>query len=59
MPLCFFFSFLKNPVCLEKILTKVGIGGGGVKCTDVVATKPSEFANAYWEFGAFEVYQAS
>ncbi|OAA72598.1 Concanavalin A-like lectin/glucanase [Cordyceps fumosorosea ARSEF 2679] len=33
--------------------------GGGAKCTDFVATKPSEFTNAYWEFGAFEVYQAS
>ncbi|XWW99379.1 hypothetical protein V2A60_007388 [Cordyceps javanica] len=33
--------------------------GGGAKCTDFVATKPSEFSNAYWEFGAFQVYQAS
>lgn len=43
----------------EKMLTEVGIGGGGAKCTDVVATKPTEFANAFWEFGGFEVYQAS
>lgn len=32
---------------------------GGGTCSDFVATKPDEFVNAYWEFGAFEVYQAS
>jgi len=26
-------------------------------CTDFVANNPDEFNNAYWEFGAFEVYQ--
>ncbi|KAH8710636.1 putative glycosidase C21B10.07 [Beauveria bassiana] len=33
--------------------------GGGSNCTNFVATNPSAFTNAYWEFGAFEVYQAS
>ncbi|EGX89459.1 endo-1,3(4)-beta-glucanase, putative [Cordyceps militaris CM01] len=33
--------------------------GGGATCSNYVANKPAEFANAYWEFGAFEVYQAS
>ncbi|KAI1824761.1 concanavalin A-like lectin/glucanase domain-containing protein [Xylaria intraflava] len=27
-------------------------------CTDFVANNPSEFANAFWEFGAFQIYQA-
>jgi hypothetical protein len=26
-------------------------------CTDYVARNPSAFANAFWEFGAWEVYQ--
>ncbi|GAB1314928.1 hypothetical protein MFIFM68171_05138 [Madurella fahalii] len=28
-------------------------------CRDFVASNPSEFTNAYWEFGAFQVYRAS
>ncbi|KAH6626879.1 glycoside hydrolase family 16 protein [Chaetomium sp. MPI-SDFR-AT-0129] len=28
------------------------------KCTDYVANNPSAFKDAFWEFGAFEVYQA-
>ncbi|ROV90091.1 hypothetical protein VMCG_09758 [Cytospora schulzeri] len=28
-------------------------------CTDFVANNPSEFTKAYWEFGAFQVYQSS
>ncbi|ROV90061.1 hypothetical protein VSDG_08378 [Cytospora chrysosperma] len=28
-------------------------------CTDYVANNPSEFTNAYWEFGSFQVYQSS
>ncbi|KAL7625149.1 hypothetical protein AAE478_004364 [Parahypoxylon ruwenzoriense] len=28
-------------------------------CTDYVANNPSAFADAFWEFGAFEVYQAA
>ncbi|KAI0405297.1 concanavalin A-like lectin/glucanase domain-containing protein [Xylaria palmicola] len=28
-------------------------------CTDYVANNPSAFTNAFWEFGSFEVYQAS
>ncbi|KUI65425.1 hypothetical protein VM1G_01250 [Cytospora mali] len=28
-------------------------------CTDYVANNPSEFTKAYWEFGAFQVYQSS
>lgn len=28
-------------------------------CTDHVANNPSAFENAYWEFGSWEVYQAS
>ncbi|KAK4250711.1 glycoside hydrolase [Corynascus novoguineensis] len=28
------------------------------KCTDFVANNPSAFKNAYWEFGAFQVYKA-
>jgi len=28
-------------------------------CTDYVANNPTAFLNAYWEFGAFKVYQAS
>ncbi|KAI0540156.1 concanavalin A-like lectin/glucanase domain-containing protein [Xylaria digitata] len=27
-------------------------------CTDYVANNPSAFENAFWEFGAFEIYQA-
>ncbi|KAJ2970491.1 hypothetical protein NUW58_g9679 [Xylaria curta] len=27
-------------------------------CTDYVANNPNAFQNAFWEFGAFEVYQA-
>ncbi|KAI2633881.1 concanavalin A-like lectin/glucanase domain-containing protein [Xylaria nigripes] len=27
-------------------------------CTDFVANNPAAFADAFWEFGAFEVYQA-
>ncbi|KAL2135410.1 hypothetical protein VTI74DRAFT_8643 [Chaetomium olivicolor] len=27
-------------------------------CTDFVANNPSAFMNAYWEFGAFQVYRA-
>ncbi|KXX74160.1 hypothetical protein MMYC01_207865 [Madurella mycetomatis] len=27
-------------------------------CEDFVANNPSAFANAYWEFGAFQVYRA-
>ncbi|KAJ6790260.1 hypothetical protein PWT90_06576 [Aphanocladium album] len=33
--------------------------GGGKKCVDFVSNNPSEFTNAFWEFGAFEVYQSS
>ncbi|QGI80331.1 unnamed protein product [Fusarium fujikuroi] len=29
------------------------------KCTDLVANNPEAFENAYWEFGTFQVYQAS
>lgn len=36
------------------------IGGTSpTNCTDYVANNPSAFANAYWEFGTFKVYQAS
>ncbi|KAI0977189.1 concanavalin A-like lectin/glucanase domain-containing protein [Xylaria arbuscula] len=28
-------------------------------CTDYVANNPTAFENAFWEFGAFEVYQAN
>ncbi|KAK7733027.1 hypothetical protein SLS53_008356 [Cytospora paraplurivora] len=28
-------------------------------CTDFVANNPSEFTKAYWEFGAFQIYQSS
>ncbi|KAI0133088.1 glycoside hydrolase family 16 protein [Hypoxylon sp. NC0597] len=28
-------------------------------CTDYVANNPSAFTNAFWEFGAFQVYSAS
>ncbi|KAH9909969.1 glycoside hydrolase family 16 protein [Xylariomycetidae sp. FL2044] len=28
-------------------------------CTDYVANNPDAFTNAFWEFGAFEVYKAS
>ncbi|KAG9250924.1 concanavalin A-like lectin/glucanase domain-containing protein [Emericellopsis atlantica] len=28
-------------------------------CTDYVANNPDAFKNAFWEFGSFEVYQAS
>lgn len=42
--------------------------GGGYKCiggeaptncTDYVANNPEAFANAFWEFGAFQIYQAA
>lgn len=32
---------------------------GPSNCTDFVANNPSNFTNAYWEFGSFQVYQAS
>ncbi|OAA66978.1 beta-glucanase [Niveomyces insectorum RCEF 264] len=36
------------------------IGGTApTSCTDYVANNPEAFANAYWEFGAFDVYQAA
>ncbi|KAI1342054.1 glycoside hydrolase family 16 protein [Xylariaceae sp. FL0016] len=28
-------------------------------CTDYVANNPDAFTNAFWEFGSFEIYQAS
>ncbi|KAF7539837.1 hypothetical protein G7Z17_g12340 [Cylindrodendrum hubeiense] len=33
--------------------------GCSSNCTDWVANYPEEFTNAYWEFGAFHVYQSS
>lgn len=33
--------------------------GCASNCTDWVANNPDEFKNAYWEFGAFHVYQSS
>ncbi|KAJ3474865.1 hypothetical protein NLG97_g9660 [Lecanicillium saksenae] len=33
--------------------------GGGKTCKQFVSDNPKEFSNAFWEFGAFEVYQAS
>ncbi|KAK7414686.1 hypothetical protein QQX98_006454 [Neonectria punicea] len=33
--------------------------GCSSNCTDWVANNPDEFTNAYWEFGAFHVYQSS
>ncbi|KAL2162741.1 hypothetical protein VTH06DRAFT_6577 [Thermothelomyces fergusii] len=33
-------------------------GCSPLKCTDFVANNPSAFTNAYWEFGAFQVYKA-
>lgn len=32
---------------------------GPSNCTDYVANNPDAFTNAFWEFGAFEVYKAS
>jgi hypothetical protein len=31
---------------------------GPLTCTDYVANYPSAFTNAYWEFGAFEIYNS-
>ncbi|KAL2177879.1 glycoside hydrolase family 16 protein [Thermothelomyces heterothallicus CBS 202.75] len=33
-------------------------GCSRLKCVDFVANNPSAFTNAYWEFGAFQVYKA-
>ncbi|KAH7152165.1 concanavalin A-like lectin/glucanase domain-containing protein [Dactylonectria estremocensis] len=33
--------------------------GCSSNCSDWVANNPDEFKNAYWEFGAFHVYQSS
>lgn len=32
---------------------------GPSNCTDFVANNPSNFTNAYWEVGTFQVYTAS
>ncbi len=32
---------------------------GPSNCTDLVANQPEAFKNAFWEFGSFQVYQAS
>lgn len=42
---------------VEGTYKKAGCGTG--TCSDFVAKNPQEFKNAFWEFGAFEVYQAS
>ncbi|EOO01541.1 putative glycoside hydrolase family 16 protein [Phaeoacremonium minimum UCRPA7] len=33
--------------------------GCPTNCTDLVANYPDAFTNAYWEFGEFQIYQAS
>ncbi|KAK3902836.1 glycoside hydrolase [Staphylotrichum tortipilum] len=35
-----------------------GSGCGSVSCHYFVANRPAEFKNAFWEFGAFQVYKA-
>ena len=32
---------------------------GPSNCTDVVANNPESFTNAFWQFGAFQIYQAA
>lgn len=32
---------------------------GPSNCTDLVANQPDSFKTAFWEFGAFEVYQSA
>lgn len=39
----------------QTVLNRLGPG----TCTDYVANNNTAFANAYWEFGAFQIYQAS
>ncbi|KAI0910652.1 concanavalin A-like lectin/glucanase domain-containing protein [Ustulina deusta] len=62
---CNIASYFRN----QSIIANIDLCGqyaGGVyaqsgcpsNCTDYVANNPSAFENAFWEFGAFEVYQA-
>jgi len=46
-------------LCGDLVYSVYGKSGCPSNCTDLVANQPQAFTNAYWEFGAFEVYQAS
>lgn len=46
-------------LCGQYAGTVYGQSGCPSNCTDFVANNPTAFRDAFWEFGAFEVYKAS
>ncbi|CAM1508179.1 Fc.00g050270.m01.CDS01 [Cosmosporella sp. VM-42] len=46
-------------LCGELVNALWDDSGCASNCTDLVANQPDAFTNAFWEFGSFEVYQAS
>ncbi|KAI9149363.1 putative glycosidase [Paramyrothecium foliicola] len=46
-------------LCGHLVYAVYGESGCPSNCTDYVANNPTAFRDAYWEFGSFEVYQAS
>jgi hypothetical protein len=46
-------------LCGQLVYALYGDSGCPSNCTDFVANNPTAFKDAYWEFGSFEVYQAS
>ncbi len=45
--------------CVGSSYECIGSDASRNNCTDYVARNPSAFQDAYWEFGAFQVYQAA
>ncbi|KAF7558050.1 hypothetical protein G7046_g5898 [Stylonectria norvegica] len=46
-------------LCGELVTSVWDKSGCSSNCTDLVANNPDSFKDAYWEFGAFQVYQTS
>lgn len=46
-------------LCGDLVYPNYAKSGCPGNCTDIVANNPQSFVNAFWEFGSFQIYQAS